>query len=369
MRYKWLEISSVFLILCLLLVPAAIASDYPVTLNDTEGRTVTLQMPVQRIIVTNGDAAEAVIMLGAGDRIVGVSDTVKSKGYYFPTLKNKQSVGTFNSLDYEMIGAIAKGNGDQIVPDIIVIGYIYPGKSYGIDAIAKKMSPFKNITCIGLDFYQPENMTVEMEKLGRILNKEMEAKDYINWYNEKTANIQKAVSGTTMPKVYVEWSDKGADLSAMGPKSGAGAMLKAANCFNIVNKLTDPYPVINWEYVVSQKPDIIIKRQTTSSTATAIGWAAAPSQDAVGLEKSVNAILNRAAATSVPAVKNNKVYIFDWDFMAGPDQIVGLTYLAKVIHPTANLDPESVYKEYLQLLGLNWTEGRIFVYPEISSDK
>ena len=71
----------------------------------------------------------------------------------------------------------------------------------------------------------------------------------------------------------------------------------------------------------------------------------------------------------MPAVKNHKVYIFDWDFMAGPDQVVGLTYLAKVIHPEADLDPESVYKEYLKVLGLNWTEGRIFVYPETISDK
>lgn len=355
-------------LLCMFLASAATASDYPMTITDSAGRTVTLQMPVQRIIVTNSDAAEAVLMLGAGDKIVGVADTVKSKGYYFPTLKNKQSVGTFSSLDYEMMGAIAK-QGDTIVPDIIVIGYSYPGKSYGIEATAEALAPFKNITCIGLDFYQPENMTAEMEKLGQILGKETEAKDYINWYNEKTANIKKAVSGAAMPKVYVEWSAKGNDLTAMGPASGAGGMLKNTNCFNIASKLSDPYPVVNWEWVVSQKPDIMIVRQTPPSDAKALGWAASPSPDSLNLEKSLNAILDRAAASGVPAVKNHKVYIIDWDFMAGPDQVVGLTYLAKMIHPEADLDPESVYKEYLQLLGLKWTEGRIFVYPEISSDK
>jgi len=357
------------LMLCIIVLSASgVGSDYPMNITDSAGREVTLKMPVERIIVTSTDAAEAVINLGAEDRVVAVSNTVKSKKFYFPSLKDKPSVGTFNSLDYEMMGAIARGDGDQVVPDIIVIGYTYPGKSYGIDAVARGLAPFKNIACIGLDFYQPENMTAEMEKLGVILNKEAKARDYIDWYNEKNSDIMKAVGKTTMPKVYVEWTSKGTDLTVMGPASGAGGMLRSASCFNIASKLTDPYPVINWEWVVSQKPDIIIKRQTTPSDQSSIGWEARPSQDTVALDRAVDEILSRSAATAVPAVKNDKVYIFSWDFMAGPDQVVGLTYLAKVIHPEADLDPESVYKEYLQKIGLTYPEGRIFVYPDLSNN-
>jgi iron complex transport system substrate-binding protein len=344
-----------------------VSSDYPKKIVDSAGREVAIQNPVQRIIVNNGDAAEAIVLLGAGDKIVAVSDTVKSKaGYYFPQLKGKPSVGTFNKLDYELIGSIAKGNNDTISPDIIFVGYSYPNKTYGIDAHAKALAPFENITCIGLDFFYPENMTVEMEKLGVILDKEAEAKDYINWYNEKNSEIKEAVKGTTMPKTYVEWSTKGYDLSGMGPTSGAGQMVKAINAYNIFSNRTEAYPVVNWEYVVSQKPDIIIKRQLMASDATSLGWAAAPSADAAILDKAVQEIANRPAALNVPAVKNGKVYLFNWDFMAGPDQIVGLTYLAKVIHPEINLDPESLYKEYLQKIGLTYPEGKIFFYPPLA---
>ena len=146
----------------------------------------------------------------------------------------------------------------------------------------------------------------------------LKANAYIGWYNEKNADISKAVSGKTMPKVYVEWSNKGTDLTAMGPTSGAGGMLKEANCFNIASGLKDPYPVIDWEWVVSQKPEIIIKRQTPPSDATSIGWEKGPSQDTVTLDRAVNDIGSRSAASAVPAVKNGKVYIFSWDFMAGP---------------------------------------------------
>lgn len=359
------------LALCLSLVVISTAlesdssgSDYPKTIVDSAGREVTIQNPVHRIIVNNGDAAEAIILLGEGDKIVAVSDTVKQKAsYYFPILKGVQSVGTFNKLDYELIAEIAKGSSDTIAPDIIFIGYSYPGKAYGIEAHEKALAPFKNITFVGLDFFYPENMTVELEKLGVILNKEAEAKEYINWYNEKASEIKEAVKGTSMPKIYVEWNAKGNDLSGMGPTSGAGQMVKTVNAFNIFSGRPEGYPVVDWEYIVSQKPEIIIKRQASASDAKALGWEAPPSQDAVKLEKALQEVMDRAAATTVPAVKNGKVYIFNWDFMAGPDQIVGLTYLAKVIHPEVDLDPESVYKEYLQRIGLKYPEGRIFYYP------
>jgi iron complex transport system substrate-binding protein len=262
-----------------------------------------------------------------------------------------------------MIGAIAKGNKNTVDPDIIFIGYSYPGKAYGIDAHAKALAPFTNLTCVGLDFFYPENMTVEMEKLGNILNKQAEAQEYIDWYNEKVSDIAEAVKGTSMPKLYVEWSSKGNDLSGMGPTSGAGQMVKSVNAYNIFAGITEAYPKIDWEYIISKKPDIIIKRQAGSSSAEALGWEAAPSQDGVTLEKTVNEIKDRAAASTVPAVKDDKVYVFYWDFMAGPDQIVGLTYLAKVVHPEANLDPDSVYSEYLERLGLEYPKGRIFYYP------
>ncbi|HPS90746.1 MAG TPA: ABC transporter substrate-binding protein [Methanothrix sp.] len=366
---KWLLRSALALCLSLLAISTALASDsadsdYPKKIVDNAGREITIHSPVQRIIANNGDAVEAIIMLGEGDKIVAVSDTVKQKSsYYFPMLKKVPSVGTFNKLDYEMIGAIAKGGNDTIAPDIIFIGYSYPGKAYGIEAHAKALAPFENITCIGLDFFYPENMTNDMEKLGVILNKEAEAREYINWYNEKASDIKDAVKDTLMPMTYVEWTSKGDDLSGMGPTSGAGQMVKAVNAYNIFSGLTDAYPKINWEYIISKKPDIIIKRQSTASDAKALGWEAPPSAEAIKLESVVQEIMGRSAANTVPAVKNGKVYVFNWDFMSGPDQIVGLTYLAKVIHPEAKLDPESVYREYLEKIGLEYPEGRIFVYP------
>ena len=85
----------------LLFCGSAWATDYPLTITDSAGRNVTFSEPVERVIVLNSDAAEAVVMLGAADKVVGVSDTVQKKGYYFPMLAKKQNVGKWNQPDFD----------------------------------------------------------------------------------------------------------------------------------------------------------------------------------------------------------------------------------------------------------------------------
>lgn len=99
---------------------------YPRTITDSAGRNVTIYMPIKRIITLTSDSAEGVRILGEVDNIVGVTDTIKVDGKeYFPELKDNSSVGTWKVYDYGKIVEIAKNNTDDIVPDIIVISYVY----------------------------------------------------------------------------------------------------------------------------------------------------------------------------------------------------------------------------------------------------
>jgi iron complex transport system substrate-binding protein len=354
----------ILLLAALLLCGSTSAADYPLSITDSAGREVTFPMPVERIIVLNSDAAEAVVMLGAADKVVGVSDTVQKKGYYFPLLKGKQSIGKWNQPDYELIGELAKGDEENIAPDIVVIGYSYPDKPYGIFGVEKGLAPFKEIKAIALEFIKPENMTREIETLGKILDEENKAQDYINWYDKKRSAVETAVDGLNKPKVYAEWSST-SDLSTLGAGSGFDQVLSVANGYNIAKKLGDAYPKVGWEWVITQNPEVIIKRQTQSSDQEQIGWKAEPSQDTVKLQTVRNELLARSGAGGISAVKADKVFVMDWDVLNGLDQVVGITYLAKLLHPEADLDPVSVHKEYLQLLGLEYPEGRTFIYPEL----
>ncbi|MBN1235832.1 MAG: ABC transporter substrate-binding protein [Methanotrichaceae archaeon] len=364
MKIKSVSALLILPLVALLFCAPSGAADYPLTITDTAGREVTFPMPVERVIVLSSDAAEAVVMLGGADKVVGVSDTVQKKGYYFPLLKEKQSIGKWNAPDYEMIGEIARGGEESIAPDIVVIGYSYPDKPYGIFGVEKGLAPFEDIRAVALEFTKPENMTREIETLGTILGKEEEAQDYINWYREKRDSVEQAVNGLNKPKVYAEWSST-SDLSTLGEGSGFDQVLSVANGYNIAKKLDDAYPKVGWEWVVSQNPEVILKRQTQSSDQTQVGWEAGPSKDTVKLQSVRNELLARSGASGLSAVKADRVFVMDWDVLNGLDQVVGITYLAKLLHPEADLDPVSVHREYLQRLGLEYPEGRILVYPQL----
>jgi iron complex transport system substrate-binding protein len=54
--------------------------------TDSAGRNISLQLPLERIIVLNTDAAEALTILGAIDKIMGIVDTIQIETEHFPDL-------------------------------------------------------------------------------------------------------------------------------------------------------------------------------------------------------------------------------------------------------------------------------------------
>ena len=344
--------------------PAGEEAGYPRKIVDSAGREVVVDMPVQRIIVQSGYSAEAVAALGESDKIIGVTQTIHDRPEIYPMLKDKQVVGTWNSFDYEMIGELAK-EGDKIVPNIIVLCYSYgtsSGKSYAVDSFEKGFAPFENISLIGLDFTNPENITDSMTKLGIILGREKEAEAYNKWYEEKTSQIKAAVAGLPLQKVYIEsGSSTGtSELTVYGPGSGFASLVSLAGGLNIANKLSGKFPKVSWEWVITQNPDAILKYKSADT----LGWEAGPSKDTIDLEKSRNEVLARAGADSISAVKNDRIYLCFSEMLYGLDNPAGLAYMARLLHPEADIDPQEIWKEYQRLMGSDFPDNRIFVYPE-----
>ena len=355
--------SSLAVILCIIMTSLPVLGEetnYPMNITDSAGRTITIPMPVQRIIVLSTDHAEAVKMLGDRDKIVGISDNLRSKTEYFPELKDKLGVGKWNEVNFEMIGEMAR-QGDTIVPDIIVIAYTYPDKTYGASNVAKGLKPFGNITVVGLDFYKPENLTQDVRILGKILDRNEEAQKYLDWLNASRKKVSDAIQGENIPKVYFEGSNKGGigELPTYGTNSGINEMIRRSGGYNIAKDLNEMYPKVSWEWVVTQSPSAIIRIQSSEK----FGWDEPASQDTVTLEGIRNEIMSRPGGEKMPAIASDSVHVIYWDLMFGMDSVVGQTYLAKVLHPDADLHPEEVYREYLQFLGLKLPENRIFVYP------
>ncbi|NYT02993.1 MAG: ABC transporter substrate-binding protein [Methanosarcinales archaeon] len=349
-------------VLCLLLLIGAAASQptYPMTIRDSAGRDVVIQEPVERIIVLNSDAAEAVTMLGAADMVVGVVDTITRKADYFPELKDKQVVGKWNEFNYEMIGEIANSE-DSVEPNIILICYSYTDKPYGVVAVEQGVEPFENIAVVALDFYKPEKLEDEVAILGQILGKDVEAQDYLNWYWLRSTEVKEAVSGQNIPEVYYERNNKGGlgALDTYGSGSGLIDLQRGAGGYNLARSLEGEYPQVEWEWVVKENPDVIIRMLSAST----LGWEAGPSRDTVTLQRTRDEILSRPGAGSISAVKNDRVYVLYWDMCYGMDSVIGQTYLANILHPGLNLDAAGVYQEYLERIGASFPENNMFSFP------
>jgi iron complex transport system substrate-binding protein len=343
-------------------------SGYPMTFIDSENRPVVIQAPVQRIVVLNENAAEAVVILGSGDKIVGAVDQVLGKGGYYPSIKDAVGVGSRTEVDYEKIVKVAE-QGDKITPDIIVLCYTAPDRAYGMgaDTVSMKLSAFKNITVIGLNFYEPEKIKEEMTKLGEILGKESEAKEYLQWYDGEVEKAEKAVQGLAPTTVFFEsMGSSGAlsDLSTYGGHSAMSRMVNEAGGVCIFQEGTESAKVA-WEWVAAQSPDVIIKHQPLTSKDGMPGWSMEDSVSATKLKEIRNNILSRPGGTKIPAISNDRVYVLSVDATVGPDLPVGIASLAKILHPKIDIDPAQVYREYLAFLGVSWQEGRSFVYPEV----
>ena len=327
-----------------------VGKEKEITIVDSADRIVTVKKPVKRIVVLNSDVAEAVRILDAVDKVVGVSTSVFKKSYYFPEMGKRTSIDKWNNPDYEAI--------IELNPDI-VIGYV---KWPPITEVEEKLDP-AGITAIALNFYKQDTLREEVEKLGYILNKKERAERYNEWcskYEDEIKSLVDELKEEEKPRVFIETTYKGpGDIGTRGPGSADDILCTMAGGINIAGDLPKAYPHVEWEWVLKKNPDVIIKCPYPP------GWGWNTTEDP---ENEIEAIKERPGAEGITAVKNNRIYVSTYEFRYGMDSIAGLAHWAKLLHPEFDLDPEGIYREYVeQILNLEYPEDLIFVYPPLAS--
>lgn len=296
-----------------------------ITIKDSQGRTVHVPCPPQRIVSLSSDVTELIYALGEGKRIVGVSDTAK----FPPVVKDKPKVGKSFTPSVEKILTLK--------PDV-VFGY---GKFLKPEIIAQIERA--GIPVVLLDCYKINTMAQDIHTLGTILNRQKEASAYLAYFEkyqklfeERTKNIPL----NKRPRVYLEGYT---DYSAAAPGSGGAQMLNCVGGKNICAALQQPYPKVNAEWVVAQNPQVIIK-----ACATSVPSGYGESADAMKKERAE--MIRRPGWNKITAVQQGKVYMLSSEIYTGPRAIVGMAYFAKWIYPELfrDVDPEAIHKEMLE---------------------
>ena len=302
------------------------------------GKPVTITKPINRIVGLNTNVPEALRTVELEGTMVGISKATADKKKFFPEISKLPIVAD----DVEAIISLS--------PDI-VIGYGGDMTRATIDLEDKLKDT--GIVLVRLDFNRPETTIKDIQRLGYILDKEVEAEEFIAFYEgclDPIKETVEALSEDEKPGVYLEmW--KPYQVTAQG--TGPHKVCTMGGGTNIAADL-EGYPIADPEWVIEQNPDFIVRITRDDGYEL---------DDPSKMEAILDEIVNRPELANVNAVKNGRVYVIDRQatFIR---HFVGVTCMTKWFHPELfeDLDPEAINREYIERFQGMPYQG-IYAYP------
>lgn len=245
-----------------------------------------------RYVVLSPEVAEILYAIGAGDKIVGITEECT-----FPeALKGLAVVGKFGALNREQVIALK--------PTIIFSSALEQ------EAIAAEFSKLG----YRVESFYPESiddMLIGVRHLGVVTNHNEAASSLADSLSEHISAMKQSAP-SSRPKIYLEiYRDP---LMSVADSSFVGQLIEVAGGDNIFSSLERDYARVKTEAVIQAAPDIMI----------------CYSQD------SLENILNRKGWQDIPAIRDKRIY-FEKDISpdliqrAGPRIIQGLQRLREII--------------------------------------
>ena len=297
-----------------------------IVIEDAFGRKISVNLPVQSIVILNSDVLEVLRSLGAQNLVCGVYSEINKEGSFFQEFLDRPRVGSWKNANAELIA--------DLNPSIVIAYENNPGTE-----LEKQLSGF-GIQVIRLNFYKLRTIVKEIKTLGRIIGKEQQGDVLSKWYDKKLDIIRKRLDTVKeRPLVYVESYSA---FHTAGPGSGGHDMCVYAGGRNLADEFKVPFSEVTSEWVILKQPDVIFK-----TTAWGNGF---ERKDGVFFNSVREKLASRPSWNLIRAVKNGRVHVLDSGIWTGPRALVGVAYMAKFIYPDlfCDFDPKQIHKEYLE---------------------
>jgi iron complex transport system substrate-binding protein len=307
-----------------------------ITLVDATGATVTVSLPVNRVVSLNSGFTELICALGAADKLVGRDELSK-----YPDYVANVSVVAQNSYQPN-IEALLQAQPDLVVADTML--------AYNQDALGK----IKNAG-IPVIIENPSNSTrldTMIQNLGLALGKSERANELLNYIHYYLNLVYNRVGNLTSskPLVYIEWYTA---WRSFGPGSAGNQLIVEAGGTNIAANVSTAYPTLSAEYVAEKNPDVIIRMISGNLVGNLTGYQATWQE-----------IITRPGLKDVTAVKTGHVYIYDPIITQGIRYPIGLLYFAKWLHPEtfADINPAAIHDDFTRKFYGVSIQG-VYVFP------
>jgi iron complex transport system substrate-binding protein len=263
----------------------------------------------QRIVSLAPSVTETLFAIGAGAQVVGVSQYCD----YPPAARKLPRVGTFLTPNIEAIAALRP---------TVVIGPLTSAdlremralRAMGITTVA--VGSDDSIAQIEHSIWQIGNQTGRAGAARRLLAE----------IRLRMRSTQEHLNGRPVRSVLMVVGHQ--PMVAVGRGTYLDELLALARGANIADASAQAWPRLSLEYIIASRPDVILDGQMGTDPST---------PDSFWLKYS-----------SIPAVKNHRVYGYPEDPTLHPGPRIGSTLeiLARLIHPeafpTGELPPKSI---------------------------
>jgi iron complex transport system substrate-binding protein len=319
------------------------------TIRDTVGKIVTVNMPINNVIAFNKEQVETMRSIKATDKIVGVSKYVIEDEFLA------------DFVDYPNVGSMTDPNYETLLklnPEIVLLyATFYATQCEAIQDQLNDLDP--DIKVIRIDLFKPESYADETNKLGYLLGRTEESIEFIQFYESWMNSIKEKLDDIPQEEWPLVYFENRKPYYCAGNGTGHQQKIELAGGKNIFSD-REGYFDVDPEAVVERNPEVIIRTE-----ANVKGYS---THDENELRNVKEDIVSRPELADVIAVKNDDVYVINNQIEGGVKHFIGIGYMAKWLHPDLfeDLDPQAIHQDYLtrfQGLDYDLDENGVFVYP------
>jgi iron complex transport system substrate-binding protein len=348
----------------LFLLALAPAQAAPIEVTDLAGRTVTIQGPVERFVISEGRYIPLLALLRPHDPVGGLVGMMSPLALTEPALQEQLYEKFPQARDIPLFGGTTAESVsvEKIIdlrPQLAIFGLGDHGPGTKNAELLRQLEA-SGTAVIFIDFrLDPLNNTLpSVELLGRVFGAEARAADYIAFYRERLERIRLRTAGiANRPSVFVQ-AHPGRFPCCWGMADGMlGPYVGLVGGHNIADAVA-PGPTAQHteEFLLTENPDVWIG--TASGTAedyragkppVALGADVTPGMAADSLKR----YLDQPSFAALDAVRTGRAHSVWHNFYNSPFNIAAVEAFARWVHPDifADTDPQEtlaeIYRRYL----------------------
>lgn len=337
-----------FLMVMSLLVSTAVpATTYPLTFTDMDGHIQTINKEPQRIVLQDGRDILALALLDRAHpfkRVVAWNNLPKRHDTPTWDLLKGRWPEAAKIVDMGF-GDHGQVNLESVVaqkPDLLVAQL----RSKSVLQQSGVLGTLNNlhipVVFVDYEIHPVQNTASSVMLLGKLLNREKEAKAYTNFYQQKLDKItQGVVQIKNNPIVFIEPIAGISDNCCFTHRhNGWGGLVEAVGGKNIGSMLLPGNAgFISLEKIIAMKPDVYIMTGSKRSNSNVLPFGYGI--DSKDVSSTFHALLKRTGIAQIEPIKQGRVYGIYHHFYNHPYNIIGIEILAKDLYPQqfANLTP------------------------------